>query len=126
MARKRRAPSDRLCRDLADAPRSAARSHRTTKPHRRQGLCRLGRGHTTSSLFQPLTYQVGAGALSAGEVAYPLRATFKRNRNVRVLLIRWSFNFATRGCGARLITEGWTTRRATAEEPTHAVRRRVA
>ena len=37
-------------------------------------------------LFQPLTYQVATGALSAGEVAYPLRAVFKRDRNVRVLL----------------------------------------
>ena len=37
-------------------------------------------------LFQPLSYQVASGALSPGEVAYPLRAVFKRNRNVRVLL----------------------------------------
>ena len=37
-------------------------------------------------LFQPLTYQVATGALSPGEVAYPLRAVFKRRRNVRVLL----------------------------------------
>jgi NADH dehydrogenase len=37
-------------------------------------------------LFQPLTYQVATGALSSGEIAYPLRAVFKRNRNVRVLM----------------------------------------
>src|ERR687896_685360 len=37
-------------------------------------------------LFQPLTYQVATGALSAGEVAYPLRAIFRRHRNVRVLM----------------------------------------
>src|SRR5437870_113102 len=37
-------------------------------------------------LFQPLTYQVATGALSPGEIAYPLRAIFKRRRNVRVLL----------------------------------------
>ncbi len=37
-------------------------------------------------LFQPLTYQVATGALSPGEIAYPLRAIFKRNTNVRVLL----------------------------------------
>ena len=37
-------------------------------------------------LFQPLTYQVATGALSPGEVAYPLRAIFKRSRNVRVLM----------------------------------------
>ena len=36
-------------------------------------------------LFQPLTYQVATGALSPGEIAYPLRAIFKRNRNVRVV-----------------------------------------
>jgi NADH:ubiquinone reductase (H+-translocating) len=37
-------------------------------------------------LFQPLVYQVATGALSAGEIASPLRAIFKRARNVRVLL----------------------------------------
>jgi NADH dehydrogenase len=37
-------------------------------------------------LFQPLTYQMATGALSPGEVAYPLRAIFKRDRNVRVVL----------------------------------------
>jgi NADH:ubiquinone reductase (H+-translocating) len=37
-------------------------------------------------LFQPLTYQVATGALSPGEVAYPLRAIFKSQENVRVLL----------------------------------------
>jgi NADH dehydrogenase len=37
-------------------------------------------------LFQPLTYQVATGALSPGEVSYPLRVIFKRNRNVRVVM----------------------------------------
>ena len=37
-------------------------------------------------LFQPLTYQVATGALSPGEIAYPLRAIFKRHRNIRVLM----------------------------------------
>jgi NADH dehydrogenase len=37
-------------------------------------------------LFQPLTYQVATGALSPGEIAYPLRSVFKRNGNVRVLM----------------------------------------
>jgi len=37
-------------------------------------------------LFQPLTYQVATGALSPGEVAYPLRAIFRRRSNVRVLM----------------------------------------
>jgi NADH:ubiquinone reductase (H+-translocating) len=37
-------------------------------------------------LFQPLTYQVATGALSPGEIAYPLRAVFKRHSNVRVLM----------------------------------------
>src|ERR671915_818848 len=36
-------------------------------------------------LFQPLLYQVATGALSPGEVAYPLRAVFRRHSNVRVL-----------------------------------------
>jgi NADH dehydrogenase len=37
-------------------------------------------------LFQPLTYQVATGALSPGQIAYPLRAIFKRDRNIRVLM----------------------------------------
>src|SRR4051795_5927710 len=37
-------------------------------------------------MFQPLSYQLATGALSPGEVCYPLRAIFKRRRNVRVLL----------------------------------------
>jgi NADH dehydrogenase len=37
-------------------------------------------------LFQPLTYQVATGALSPGEIAYPLRAIFKRARNIRVVM----------------------------------------
>jgi NADH dehydrogenase len=37
-------------------------------------------------LFQPLTYQVATGALSPGDIAYPLRAIFKRFRNTRVVL----------------------------------------
>jgi NADH:ubiquinone reductase (H+-translocating) len=37
-------------------------------------------------LFQPLAYQVATGALSAAEVAHPLRSIFKRQDNVRVVL----------------------------------------
>ena len=37
-------------------------------------------------LFQPLTYQVATGALAPTEIAYPLRAIFKRSGNVAVML----------------------------------------
>ena len=37
-------------------------------------------------MFQPLSYQLATGALTPGEVCYPLRAIFKRRRNVEVLL----------------------------------------
>jgi NADH dehydrogenase len=37
-------------------------------------------------LFQPLTYQVATGALSPGEIAYPLRSVLKAHGNVRVLM----------------------------------------
>ncbi|MGO9496754.1 MAG: NAD(P)/FAD-dependent oxidoreductase [Solirubrobacteraceae bacterium] len=37
-------------------------------------------------LFQPLTYQVATGALNPGEIAYPLRAIFKGDHNIKVLL----------------------------------------
>jgi NADH dehydrogenase len=37
-------------------------------------------------LFQPLLYQVATAALSAGEIAVPIRAILSRYRNVQVLL----------------------------------------
>ncbi len=37
-------------------------------------------------LFQPLLYQVATGALSPGEIAAPLRAVLRGQRNARVLL----------------------------------------
>jgi len=37
-------------------------------------------------LFQPLLYQVATGGLSPANIAYPLRAAVKRQRNVRVQL----------------------------------------
>jgi NADH dehydrogenase len=37
-------------------------------------------------LFQPLLYQVATAALSPGDIAYPVRAVLRRQRNARVLL----------------------------------------
>ncbi len=37
-------------------------------------------------LFQPLLYQVATGALSPGEIAYPLRGILARQENARVVL----------------------------------------
>src|SRR6478672_4499363 len=37
-------------------------------------------------LFQPLAYQVATGALSAAEIAAPLRRVLRRQQNARVLL----------------------------------------
>jgi NADH:ubiquinone reductase (H+-translocating) len=37
-------------------------------------------------LFQPLLYQVAAGGLSAGDIAYPLRAVFADDPQVSVLM----------------------------------------
>jgi NADH dehydrogenase len=37
-------------------------------------------------LFQPLLYQVATGALSPAEIAFPLRAIFRRQKNTTVLL----------------------------------------
>jgi NADH dehydrogenase len=56
-------------------------------------------------LFQPLTYQVATGALSPGEVAYPLRAIFRRRSNVRVLMAEVT-GFDLDGRRVRLAT-GW-------------------
>jgi NADH dehydrogenase len=56
-------------------------------------------------LFQPLTYQVATGALSPGEIAYPLRAIFKRRRNVRVLLAEVAdFDLAARELQLRQVS----------------------
>jgi NADH:quinone reductase (non-electrogenic) len=37
-------------------------------------------------LFQPLLYQVATGSLSPGEIASPLRAVFRKQKNIEVLL----------------------------------------
>jgi NADH dehydrogenase len=37
-------------------------------------------------LFQPLLYQVATAALSPGDIAWPIRAIFRRQRNVTVLM----------------------------------------
>jgi NADH dehydrogenase len=37
-------------------------------------------------LFQPLLYQVATAALSAADIATPIRAVFARHRNVRVIM----------------------------------------
>jgi NADH dehydrogenase len=54
-------------------------------------------------LFQPLTYQVATGALAPGEVAYPLRAIFRRHHNVRVLMAEVA-GFDLEGRQVRLAT----------------------
>src|SRR3954449_12702965 len=58
-------------------------------------------------LFQPLTYQVATGALSPGEVAYPLRAIFRRQSNVRVLMAEVS-SLDLEGRRVRLAEESLT------------------
>jgi NADH dehydrogenase len=48
-------------------------------------------------LFQPLAYQVATGALSPGEICFPLRTVFRNHRNVRVLLAEVTgFDLASR------------------------------
>jgi len=37
-------------------------------------------------LFQPLLYQVATGGLSPGDIAAPLRAIFRKNKNVRIYM----------------------------------------
>ncbi|MEY4668197.1 MAG: hypothetical protein RL518_896 [Pseudomonadota bacterium] len=57
-------------------------------------------------LFQPLLYQVATGGLSPANISAPLRALFKRDRNVEVLLgsvrdITVSDRVVTLDCGKR-------------------------
>ncbi len=37
-------------------------------------------------LFQPLLYQVATAALSAGDIAAPIRGILRKQRNVRVIM----------------------------------------
>src|SRR3954466_4339485 len=37
-------------------------------------------------LFQPLLYQVATAALSPGDIAWPIRSIFRRQRNVQVVM----------------------------------------
>ena len=47
--------------------------------------------------FQPLAYQVATGALSPGEICFPLRGVFRKHPNVRVLLAEATgFDLASR------------------------------
>jgi NADH:ubiquinone reductase (H+-translocating) len=39
-------------------------------------------------LFQPLLYQVATAALNPGDIAYPIRAVLRRQRNARTILAR--------------------------------------
>src|SRR5437763_1227830 len=41
---------------------------------------------TNHHLFQPLIYQMAAGALSAGQVAAPIRGMLKRQKNATALM----------------------------------------
>jgi NADH dehydrogenase len=53
-------------------------------------------------LFQPLAYQVATGALAAGEVCYPLRAIFRGEDRVRVMLAEATgFDLAARTVALR-------------------------
>ena len=53
-------------------------------------------------LFQPLAYQVATGALAAGEVCYPLRAIFRGEDSVKVMLAEATgFDLAARTVALR-------------------------
>jgi NADH dehydrogenase len=58
-------------------------------------------------LFQPLAYQVATGALSPGQICYPLRVVFRDRPNVRVLLAEVTgFDLASRKVELRPTAEG--------------------
>ena len=57
-------------------------------------------------LFQPLTYQVATGALSPGDIAYPLRGIFRNDPSVRVLMAEVaSFDLAGRQVHLRSVAD---------------------
>jgi glycine/D-amino acid oxidase-like deaminating enzyme len=57
-------------------------------------------------LFQPLTYQVATGSLSSHEIGKPLRAIFRGDPNVRVLLAGHRSVDRARGGRARIRRSG--------------------
>lgn len=56
-------------------------------------------------LFQPLLYQVATAALSPGDIAWPIRSIFARQKNVRVLMMEVTAIDPDR----RTITDGTST-----------------
>jgi hypothetical protein len=59
-------------------------------------------------LFQPLLYQVATAALSPGDIGWPIRSIFAKQKNVRVGTIRQHL-------AMRLNDSRWYTRRASNE-----------
>ena len=58
-------------------------------------------------LFQPLAYQVATGALSPGEICYPLRTIFRGRPNVNVLLAEVTgFDLTARRVALRPAVDG--------------------
>ncbi|WFU39106.1 NAD(P)/FAD-dependent oxidoreductase [Bradyrhizobium sp. CB82] len=56
-------------------------------------------------LFQPLLYQVATAALSPGNIAWPLRSVFARQKNVRVVMMEVNSIDPT----SKTVTDGVTT-----------------
>ena len=65
-------------------------------------------------LFQPLAYQVATGALSAAEIASPLRRILRRQANADVLLAEVTgFDLAARKVHLDYLASGERVRRST-------------
>jgi NADH dehydrogenase len=75
-------------------PQSIARIGCCVSPHRRN-----------FHLFQPLLYQVAAAALSPGDIAWPVRSVFARQKNVRVMMM----DFNAVHTAVRTVSKGVTT-----------------
>src|SRR3984885_13691700 len=56
-------------------------------------------------LFQPLLYQVATAALSPGDIAWPIRSIFRRQKNVTVLMMEVNAVDTT----TRTVSDGDTT-----------------
>lgn len=72
------------------------------------------------SLFQPLLYQVAGSMLDGGDIAFPIRAEFRNQKNIIVamaeLTLKWVYAYLTTKRGARLIEEPIKEERHTAEK----------
>jgi hypothetical protein len=106
-------PTAAINRALSDERRrfdAEVAGHATIRGHRWRRLRRSKRGggikgepveitlsdKRNFQLFQPLLYQAATAALSPGDIAWPIRSVFAKQKNVRVVVMDVEFSDVAR------------------------------